>query len=56
MNLEESVVFPLINKTLEDKDWKLLEDLIEADSDPMFSDNIEETFKTLYKSINAQAA
>ncbi|KAG1694652.1 hypothetical protein GQR58_006653 [Nymphon striatum] len=56
MNLEESVVFPLIDKTLEDKDWKLLEELIEADADPLFSDKIEDTFKTLYQSINAQAA
>ena len=56
MNLEESVIFPLINETLNDKDWKLLEELIDADSDPMFNGNIEETYKTLYQSINAQAA
>ncbi len=56
MNLEESVVFPLIEKTLEDKDWKLLEELIEADTDPLFGDKVEETFENLYQSINAQAA
>ena len=55
MNLEESVVFPLINETLEDKDWKLLEELVEADSDPMFTDKVEETFENLYQSIKAQA-
>ena len=56
MNLEESVVFPLIEKTLEEKDWKLLEELIEADSDPLFSGKIEETFENLYQSINSQVA
>ncbi len=56
MNLEESVVFPLIDKTLKDKDWKLLEDLMEADSDPLFGDTIEENFENLYQSINAQAS
>ncbi|GAA0411027.1 hemerythrin domain-containing protein [Cocleimonas flava] len=56
MNLEEAVVFPLINKTLEDKDWKLLEELIETESDPLFTDKIEESFKVLYQSISGQAA
>lgn len=56
MNLEESVVFPLINETLEDKDWKLLEELIKADLDPLFTDKIEDTFENLYQSIKAQAA
>ncbi len=55
MNLEESVVFPLINETLEDKDWKMLEELIEADSDPMFSNKVEEDFENLYQFIKVQA-
>ena len=56
MDLEESVIFPLINKTLEEKDWKLLEETIEGDTDPMFSGKIEESFKNLYQSIKSQAA
>ncbi|WP_299880696.1 hemerythrin domain-containing protein [uncultured Cocleimonas sp.] len=56
MDLEESVIFPLINETLEDKDWKLLEELIDADSDPLFSDSVEESFQNLYQSIKDQAA
>jgi len=56
MNLEESVIFPLINKTLEDKDWDFLEKSIKADTDPLFNDHVEETFQNLYQSINSQAA
>lgn len=56
MDLEESVIFPLINKTLQDNDWKLLEESIQGDSDPIFSGKIDEAFKNLYKSIKSQAA
>ena len=55
MNLEEDVLFPLIDTTLTDDDWNVLDSQISEMSDPLFSDKIEESYKNLYQSIKTQA-
>lgn len=55
MNLEEDVLFPLIDTTLSDDDWDRLDQQMSETSDPLFSDMIEESYDNLYQSIKTQA-
>ena len=55
MNLEEDVLFPLIETTLTDEDWAHLDDQISKTNDPLFSEMIEESYDNLYQSIKTQA-
>jgi len=54
MNLEEDILFPLINETLTEEDWKTLEETIVTKADPLFGDTLENSYEKLYQSIKRQ--
>jgi len=51
LNLEEEKLFPLINKTLNKSDWLEVEGLVKQKSDPLFGEQVEERYESLYNSI-----
>lgn len=54
MDLEEKVIYPMINKTLTDEDWESIEvDTLDKD-DPLFGDSVEACYENLYESIKKQ--
>ena len=55
MNLEEDVLFPLIDLTLSSDDWNALDKQISETSDPLFSEKIDKDYKNLYQSIITQS-
>jgi len=55
MNLEEDVLFPLIDSTLSDEDWNTLDNQISETSDPLFSEKIGNDYNNLYQSIITQS-
>ena len=54
MNLEEDVLFPLIDLTLSKDDWNALDNQISETSDPLFSDKINKDYNNLYQSVIGQ--
>ena len=52
MDLEEGTLFPIINKTLTEKDWEELDHRMEQKQDPLFSGKIEESYQNLYQSLD----
>ncbi len=58
LNLEETILFPLIIKTLTEDDWKSLESSIAMEIsdkvDPLFGATIAECCENLYQSIKKQ--
>lgn len=54
MDLEEKIVFPMINKTLTDEDWDSIEVAILDKNDPLFGDSLEACYKNLFESIKKQ--
>ena len=52
MDLEEGTLFPIINKTLTEKDWEELDRRMEQKQDPLFSGKIEESYQNLYQSLD----
>ena len=52
MNLEEGLLFPIINKTLTEGDWDELNSKMEENNDPLFSGQIEEIYQNLYRLID----
>ena len=54
MDLEESVLFPLIEKTLTDEDWKSIELSNLEKADPLFGDSVEACYENLYQSIQSR--
>jgi hemerythrin-like domain-containing protein len=53
MNLEEDILFPIINKALTEKDWDKLDSMMEENKDPLFSGKIEESYQNLYRSLDS---
>ena len=54
MNIEEQVLFPLIESTLTEEDWDSIDTATLNKSDPLFGDNIEACYENLYRSIKSQ--
>lgn len=55
INIEEKVLFPLIDDTLTDADWVFIESQMRDARDPLFNVKIEENFHNLYESMKAEA-
>lgn len=55
MDIEERELFPLINETLSDQDWAMLEQNISDAKDPLFGDKILDHYQNLYQCIEQQA-
>ena len=55
MDLEEEVVFPLIDKAIPDNDWLEIEKKVESTIDPLFGSKVQTCYQNLYDSIKAQA-
>lgn len=51
MNLEEGSIFPKANSTLEESEWKLIDDKISQVEDPLFGDVVLTQYKKLYEGI-----
>ncbi|WP_020561199.1 hemerythrin domain-containing protein [Thiofilum flexile] len=56
MDLEEGIVFPLINANLKPKQWSALEDIILNDDDPLFGAKVLERYEQLYAVLNARVS
>jgi len=54
IDLEESLLFPLIDKTLTAEDWVGIESKTKKAQDPLFGDNIKNCYENLYESIKRQ--
>ncbi len=53
MDLEEGMLFPIINKTLTEKDWEEVDSRMDEKKDPLFSGQIEEIYQNLYRLIES---
>jgi len=51
MQMEEVLFFPAAQKCLKPEDWAELEDSLENVSDPLFGEDKQEKYKTLYQDI-----
>ncbi|MEZ5534634.1 MAG: hemerythrin domain-containing protein [Thiolinea sp.] len=56
MNTEEFVLFPLIEDKMGMAEWQQLEEILPHKIDPLFGGNVVESYKSLYRSIEQQAA
>ena len=54
MVLEEEHVYPLIESRLSDTDWSAIESQAPSDSDPLFSDSVQDSFRSLYRKITGE--
>jgi len=54
MDLEEEILFPLIESTLTEEDWNSIDIATLSKSDPLFGANIEACYENLYQSIKSQ--
>ncbi len=51
MNLEEGTIFPKAKSTLEDTEWRMIDDNISQVEDPLFGDVVQTQFEKLYEGI-----
>lgn len=51
LNIEEEKLFPIINKTLNDRDWAEVDSLVNQKNDPLFGMQVEERYESLYETI-----
>lgn len=49
LRMEEATVFPLIDSTLDEDDWKQVEENLPYHEDPLFGNHLEERYKNLFK-------
>ncbi|NIR29947.1 MAG: hypothetical protein GWN84_11660 [Gammaproteobacteria bacterium] len=54
MNKEESQVFPLAKRRLNDEDWKAVDEAKGSMQDPLFGEILDEEYRTLYQLIITQ--
>ena len=51
MDMEEGVIFPKARATLEDTEWKMINDNISQVEDPLFGEVVHTQFEKLYEGI-----
>ena len=53
LNSEEAEIFPLINRTLTEEEWKYIEEHAPAADDPLFGRQVEKRYESLYRLITS---
>ena len=51
MNMEEGSIFPKAKSTLEDSEWRMIDDKISQVEDPLFGDVVLNQYRKLYEGI-----
>lgn len=51
MNREEANVYPIINSTLDDNDWKKMDSELVSIEDPIFGQKVEKSYQRLFQQI-----
>lgn len=55
IDVEESQVFPLAERVLNEEDWKDIDDAMEAIEDPLFGATVQQEYRALYDYIRHQS-
>lgn len=55
INVEESQVFPLAERVLNEEDWKDIDNAMEAFEDPLFGTTVQQEYRALYDYIRHQS-
>ena len=53
LNAEEAEIFPLINRTLTEEEWKYIEEHAPSSDDPLFGRQVETRYESLYRLITS---
>ncbi len=54
MNAEEAEIFPLIRRTFTEEEWKYIKEHAPTVDDPLFGDQVETRYESLYRLITKQ--
>jgi hemerythrin-like domain-containing protein len=55
IDVEESQVFPLAERVLNEEDWKDIDNAMEAIEDPLFGSTVQQEYRALYDYIRHQS-
>lgn len=55
LNAEESAVFPLLDRTLSEEDWRAIAAHLPELADPLFGEDLQQQFRSLYERVRSGA-